>query len=90
MPACGKSRTVEASGRRIDTSADKTCCPDKTNAGISMYTATLHFESHLGVDDLRVKAETLEGLREIADAEVIRRKPEAHWSSDVRKDGKPV
>ncbi len=55
-----------------------------------MYTATLHFESHMGVDDLRIKAETLEELRQTAEAEVIRRKPEAHWSSDVRKDGKPV
>ena len=55
-----------------------------------MYTATLHFESHLGVDDLRITAETLEGLRQIAEAEVIRRKPEAHWSSDVCKDGERV
>ena len=55
-----------------------------------MYTATLHFEHYLGVDELRIKAETLEGLQEIADAEVIKRKPEAHWSSDVRQDGRPV
>ena len=55
-----------------------------------MYTAILHFEHHQGVDDVRIRAETLEGLQEIADAEVIRRKPEAHWSSDVRKDGERV
>lgn len=55
-----------------------------------MYTATLHFENYLGVDEIRIKAETIEALRKIADVEVMKRKPETHWSSNVCKDGKRI
>lgn len=55
-----------------------------------MYTATLYFETYLGVDELHIQAECLEALKEKYERERQRRNPEASWSSDVCKDGKRI
>lgn len=48
-----------------------------------MIKTTLHFTHGDFEDELTVEADTLDELREIANAEVARRNPDEYWSSNT-------